>query len=342
MPPKRGAVSTVAASNKRPRPSAPTASPLTDSTDSTESDTSMHEESDGSHNSELGSDASDTALQSAVEADAQDGTPFESDLCLRSRFPIFRDANVVVREPPKAEKSEAELAEMTFDQWLNYFLSHPSFAGKRKYLLSDDRYACLLNLCVSQQRIPEFITERKLDNTWGKWLYHAMAQDTYKYILMEYAGRSALEIDKGAVLVCFKETGEGDRYNRRPAKSTAPLTIGQMRRCIPFSQIAMVLEYCHTGGLKTAHHGQDTTWQRCVKEFDCISRELVRMYVKKCAVCQQKQPRTHKAALVPILSKNLYERIVIDLIDYTRKPSRGFHYVLHAMDHFCKNHWAWP
>jgi hypothetical protein len=62
MPPKRGAVSTVAASNKRPRPSAPTASPLTDSTDSTESDTSMHEESDGSHNSELGSDASDTAL----------------------------------------------------------------------------------------------------------------------------------------------------------------------------------------------------------------------------------------------------------------------------------------
>ena len=115
-----------------------------------------------------------------------------------------------------------------------------------------------------------------------------------------------------------------------------------MRRCVPSGQLQMVLQYCHEGGLKTAHHGQDSMWRRCVAEFDGVSRELVRMYVKKCAVCQQKQPRTHKAALVPILAKALYERVVIDLIDYSRKPSRGFHYILHATDHFSKCHWAWP
>ena len=49
----------------------------------------------------------------------------------------------------------------------------------------------------------------------------------------------------------------------------------------------------------------------------------------------------HKAALVPITAKTLYERMVIDLIDFTTKPSHGFRYILHVVDHYCKYHWAW-
>ncbi len=72
-----------------------------------------------------------------------------------------------------------------------------------------------------------------------------------------------------------------------------------------------------------------------------MSRHIVRAYVRKCPQCQQKQVRTHKAALVPIMSKKLYERIVFDLIDFSHKPSRGYHYILHAIDHYSKFHWAW-
>lgn len=56
--------------------------------------------------------------------------------------------------------------------------------------------------------------------------------------------------------------------------------------------------------------------------------------------CQEKQPKQHKAKLVPILAKSLFERIVIDLIDYSNKPSHGYRYVFHACDHFSKTHWG--
>ena len=45
---------------------------------------------------------------------------------------------------------------------------------------------------------------------------------------------------------------------------------------------------------------------------------------------------------MPIRSKILYERLVIDLIDFTLKPSHGYHYILHCVDHCSKFHWAWP
>lgn len=68
---------------------------------------------------------------------------------------------------------------------------------------------------------------------------------------------------------------------------------------------------------------------------------MVRTYVKKWSTCQQQQTRVHKAALVPITAKTLYERMVIDLIDFELKPSHDYRYILHVVDHFSKHHMAW-
>ena len=58
--------------------------------------------------------------------------------------------------------------------------------------------------------------------------------------------------------------------------------------------------------------------------------------------CQTKQPKVHKAALVPLVSKGLWERVQMDLIDYHTRPSHGYSYVWHAEDHFSKFHFAFP
>ena len=89
------------------------------------------------------------------------------------------------------------------------------------------------------------------------------------------------------------------------------------------------------------HRGQVAMWDALSGEYDGVNRTVTRMYVKKCAVCQQRQKRQHKAALVPITALTLYERVVIDLIDFSLKPSHGFKYIFHAVDHYSKYHWCW-
>ena len=68
--------------------------------------------------------------------------------------------------------------------------------------------------------------------------------------------------------------------------------------------------------------------------------DVCREYVKRCGVCQTKQPKVHRAALVPLVSKALWERVQMDLLDYSHRPSHGFHYIWHAQDHFSKFHFA--
>jgi hypothetical protein len=48
----------------------------------------------------------------------------------------------------------------------------------------------------------------------------------------------------------------------------------------------------------------------------------------------------HRAALVPLTSKALWERVEMDLLDFHSRPSRGFHYIWHAQDHFSKFHFG--
>ena len=216
---------------------------------------------------------------------------------------------------------------------------------QRRYLFSDEQYCTLLGYLTSgTSRVIDYAQEKQLDEQVSTWLYHALTDNTYQYMLSEYSGKSIKDVDKGAVLVCFKEPAlrKGAKVLRRKPTSATPTTAGLQRRCVPCSQIERVLQFCHTGALSsTMHHGQQATWGRVARDFDGISRDIARQYVKKCAVCQQRSVRKHRAALVPITAAKIYERIVIDLIDFTLKPSCGFHYILHAVDHFSKYHWAW-
>jgi hypothetical protein len=182
-----------------------------------------------------------------------------------------------------------------------------------------------------------------------EWVYDQCKNNTYRSANMKYAV-SRDRTDVGPVLVSFrvpyqKRKKDGTisiRYRARPSASTGDLTLGMMRRCVPYSQIEAVLEYSHTGMNNVAHLGQDATWWALQPLFDGITREMARVYVTKCHICQLKQQKTHKAALVPIVSKALWERVVMDLIDYNSNPSYGFRYIWHAVDHFSKFHFAQP
>ena len=176
------------------------------------------------------------------------------------------------------------------------------------------------------------------------WLYHHTADATFQYSVQEYRGATVAEMDKGPVLVTFREPARkrGDKKKRRKVDSSTAKTLGMQRVCIPFSYIERAVHHCHTGGLGgTNHTGQVLTWGKVNDTYTGISREIVRKFVQKCPVCQQKVTRVHKAALIPITAKTLFERVQVDLIDFTRKPSCGYHYILQAVDHYSKFHWAW-
>ena len=286
-----------------------------------------------------------TATASKSTAATPDGThPFDSDECQATRWPIFRKQHVVVR-PPAADRTEAELGQLTFAQWLDYYLAHPSFKNQRKYLLSDQQYCLLLDYVTSDiDSIAEFAWQRELDSQQQAWLYHHMSDDTYDYSIAEYKGASVAELDKGPVLVTFKEPADkkGAKRKRRRADSGTARTQGLRRVCVPHTYIERVVHYCHTGGLAgSMHTGQLKTWDKLSALYHGINRTIVRMFVKKCPTCQQQQRRVHKAALVPNTARSLFERVVIDLIDFTNTPSCGYRYILHAVDHFSKYHWAW-
>ena len=287
-----------------------------------------------------------TPTSAAASAVASTGAvrTFDPDECQPTRWPIFRRQHVVVR-PPAADKTEAELADLTFSQWLDYYLVHPSFKGKRKHLLSDENYCLLLDWVTSGvDSIAEFGRQRQLDPQQVQWLYHHIGDNTYQYSVAEYKGASVAELDKGPVLVTFLEPTrkKGGKHKRRAPGSTTATTQGLQRVCVPYSYIERVLHFCHTGSLASSMHiGQVAMWGKLSSAYFGISRELVRAYVRKCATYQQTPKRLNKAALVTISAKTMFERVVIDLIDFNNKPSHGFKYILHAVDHFSKFHWAW-
>lgn len=133
------------------------------------------------------------------------------------------------------------------------------------------------------------------------------------------------------MLVCFKQppTRKGGKMKRRRPDSATPTTFGLMRRCVPYSHVERVVDHCHAGDLgRSLHRGQVATANKLSSSFDGIKRKLVRKYVKRCKVCSQQQVRQHKAALVPITAKRLFERIVIDLIGFSHKPSHCYKYNL--------------
>jgi hypothetical protein len=280
------------------------------------------------------SSGASTPAADDFEFDWRDDTEFDPEDCTRSRYPLFAEKDIKTRTPltsPADDKSKAQLDQLTFHEWLDYFCRHPSFKRQRSFLYSDEQYTVLMALMVKGGKVKQFVNSNAQElvgewtaTEWSNWLWHVTAADTFKWQLCEYRGKTVADITKGPVLVCFKEPSpkdtNGTNFIRRPSKMNTPLTRGMLRRCVPFSQIEMVLEFCHQGGLgKTMHYGQDRTHKRVVQWYDGISRDMVRIYVSKCPTCQQKPRKQNRARLVPILAERKYERIQIDLIDYSKR-----------------------
>ena len=281
------------------------------------------------------------------ESDAQitwqSTAPFnpEAKQMFKAALPIFRKGDIQQYDAVQ-ERNDDELLAMTFNEWLHYFLRLPAFAMRRKALFTDQQYIDLLHQCMPDAASVAVQMKGRTAKE-EAWLYGQLNTCTYKTVSMSWKVAED-RIDVGPVLVTFKEAvnGKGECFNRRPSALRTPLVLGNMRRCIPFSQVGAAIELCHRGPLGVGHIGQDATWYSCLRMFDGITREIVRAYIRRCAVCQTKQPKQHRAALVPLSSKALWERVEMDLLDYNNRPSNGFHYIWHAQDHFSKFHFAAP
>ena len=68
--------------------------------------------------------------QSASATPDDTSAPFNPEECRPSRLPIFRVSDIVTRQPA-ADRTDREVAAFTFTQWLDYFLTHPSFTAQR-------------------------------------------------------------------------------------------------------------------------------------------------------------------------------------------------------------------
>lgn len=254
----------------------------------------------------------------------------------KASLPIFRHGDIRHLTPVES-KTQEELERLTFHDWLDYFLRLPDNANKRsKNLYTDQQYIDLLHQCTSSQNVAEQMSERSQgDRT---WLYNQLKNGTYRRTEQSYK-MSADQIDTGPVLVSFVEHTDGklEAFRRRHPTARGGLTLGMMRRCVPVSQIEAAIKLCHAGPVGTGHVGQDNTFTNCNRMFDGIPRLLVREFVRRCGICQTKQPKKHKAKLTPLVSRQQWERVVMDLVDYGEaRRSRGMRYLWHAQDHFSK------
>jgi len=218
MPPqpnKRAPAAIPASSTKRVRTS-PTSDTSTAASPSTPpsplESTSPHPTSDDTESdadmqlSDIDADSSGTSTPAAggCEFDWQDNTAFDPEECTRSRFPLFAKEDIVTRAPlttPTDDKTKAELDQLTFHEWLDYFCRHPSFKRQRSFLYSDQQYTVLLALMVKGGKVKQFADDSNnllegdwTATEWSKWLWHVTAADTFKWQLCEYRGETVADI----------------------------------------------------------------------------------------------------------------------------------------------------
>ena len=252
-------------------------------------------------------------------------------------LPIFRqgDLQAYAAQPAKMPQ---ELDQLTFSQWLQYSLSQPDFKPNNMY--TDQQYIDLLHQCCTSQTVSTQMEDRTEKEQ--QWVYNQLKTGTFKRVDMAHRV-SADRVDTGPVLITFVEPkgNSTEAFIRRDPKSRDELTFGMMRRCIPASQMEAAIELGHRGPQGVGHVGMDNTFINCSRMFDGVPRKYVREYVKRCAICQIKQPKKYKEPLHTLKSKSMWDRVIMDLVDYgPKKISRGMRYMWHAQDHFSKYNFA--
>ena len=225
----------------QPPPAASTSPPVSSSADSSDADEATESDSDRSFDECPSPTTAADAAGAAAAHNVSDTTPFDRNECLPSRLPIFRRHHIIVRQPA-VPLSAVALANLTFTQYLDYFLSLDKNAARVARLFSDERYCLLLDLVMGSKTVQQLATERKLSKKHKKWLYNCMSRETFKYVVMEFTGRDVSELDKGGVLVVFKEpdphSAQGNSFVRRDpqlhqradSRHYAPLRAGEPDR----------------------------------------------------------------------------------------------------------------
>jgi transposase InsO family protein len=213
---------------------------------------------------------------------------------------------------------------MTFTQWLSWWWASPTTKNSRARMYTDDQYFLLMEALSSVR-----VSEMDISLSTRQWIYHKRVTHTYYALDMFYDRGPDLPKQYGRVLT-YVENPPVDR----------PANGDEMRRVISYSQLELALRDCHENN--TGHRGQDATEYNVCKRYEGINRELIRQYVIRCPVCQVKRARQFKPLLQPIVTRQMFERFLIDLIDFHHQPDGPYRYIMHVADHRTRFHWARP
>jgi hypothetical protein len=91
-----------------------------------------------------------------------------------------------------------------------------------------------------------------------------------------------------------------------------------------------------------SHAGHKKTFHLISENYYGITRDEVIFVTNLCDHCIKTKAKTTKAPLRPIKVNNLFERVQIDLMDFTDRPDGEYKYILHIVDHFSKYSCAFP
>jgi hypothetical protein len=276
------------------------------------------------------------------DSDSKDGgrdAEAESDTLAAQRDPAAASSSSPSAGGSVSKPNAQALAAMTFSEWFAYWLSAPEFATSRRYLYSDHQYMLLLASCSANK-----VGDMDINGADRKWLYNKRLRIQYRRVDMIYKDSNG-NAKVGPVVVCwpyraqqrrgFDKRGDGKASDNA---GDAELSPDSMLRCVPVSQIEMVLNLVHIG--RTGHRGQNATDIEIQRVYDGITRDLVREYVARCGICQTRQKKKYKAALRPIISKQLGERHQVDLIDLHNEADGDFKYIMHVTDHWSRFRWG--
>ena len=204
----------------------------------------------------------------------------------------------------------------TFDQWLlEYIKYHNNLKGT--HFITDDEYAALVLATKDRSSIEQ------------------IRNKTIKTYIKNQTNRNRF------MMISVKKNGsitEALAQVRPENKFMNSLSANDCYRVVPASEIAQVITDVHCKDAR--HSGHDKTYARIRNDYKHINRLMVRAFVARCHACQARKKKQFKNPLTPIISKAMFERIVIDLIDYQHSVSGRWKFIAMAVDHVSKFHWA--
>jgi transposase InsO family protein len=107
--------------------------------------------------------------------------------------------------------------------------------------------------------------------------------------------------------------------------------------------LEMIENAIHSVHLACGHKKSRITYEKLSSLFINIRRIVVEQFCRYCVICTDTKAITKRApkTLHPILANDIFEHLVIDLVDYSQTPSNGYKYILHIVDHQSSYHFVY-